>query len=116
MAPMSEIYGRLMPYHLSNVLFTVFTIGCAASPNLAALVILRLLAGSTASAVMTIGGATVADLFVPEERGWAMAVYTFGQLLGPAVGPVMGGYVTEAIGWRWVFWVVAIAVCSQFSS
>lgn len=39
-----------------------------------------------------------------------MAVWTFGPLLGPAIGPVLGGYVTETLGWRWVFWIVAILV------
>ncbi|KXX72914.1 Fluconazole resistance protein 1 [Madurella mycetomatis] len=108
-APMSEMYGRLVPYHVTNALFTLFTAGCALSPNLPALIVLRILAGMEASAVLTIGGATVADLFVQEERGLAMAIWTFGPLMGPAVGPVAGGYLTQAKGWRWVFWVVAIA-------
>ncbi|KFH48645.1 putative transporter -like protein [Hapsidospora chrysogenum ATCC 11550] len=107
-APLSEMYGRLIPYHVTNVLFVLFTIGCALSPNLPALVIFRMLAGMEASAVMTIGGATVADLFIQEERGRAMAIWTFGPLMGPAVGPAVGGYLAEAKGWRWVFWVVAI--------
>lgn len=111
-APLSEMYGRLIPYHVTNVLFVLFTIGCALSPNLPALVIFRMLAGMEASAVMTIGGATVADLFIQEERGRAMAIWTFGPLMGPAVGPAVGGYLAEAKGWRWVFWVVAIGVRS----
>ncbi|KAK2595224.1 hypothetical protein QQS21_007077 [Conoideocrella luteorostrata] len=108
LAPMSEMYGRLIPYHVTNVLFTLFTLGCALSPNLPALIIFRMLAGMEASAVLNIGGATVADMFIQEERGFAMAVWTFGPLLGPAVGPVAGGYLTGAKGWRWVFWVVTI--------
>lgn len=109
-APMSEMYGRLLPYHVTNVLFTIFTACCALSPNLPALIIFRMLAGMEASAVLTVGGATVADLFVQEERGQAMAIWTFGPLMGPAVGPAVGGYLTEAMGWRWVFWLVTIAV------
>ncbi|ROT35255.1 CefM protein [Sodiomyces alkalinus F11] len=108
-APMSEMYGRLLPYHVTNVLFTLFTAGCALSPNLPALIVFRMLAGMEASAVLTVGGATVADLFVQEERGRAMAIWTFGPLMGPAVGPAVGGYLTEAMGWRWVFWLVTIA-------
>lgn len=109
-APMSEMYGRLLPYHITNVLLTIFTVASALSPNIPTLIVFRLLCGMEASAVMNLGGATVADLFVMEERGQAMAVWTFGPLLGPAIGPVMGGYITEALGWRWVFWVVAILV------
>lgn len=116
LAPLSEMYGRLLPYHVTNVLFTIFTIGCALSPNLPTLIVFRMLAGMEASAVMNIGGATVADLFLQEERGRAMAVWTFGPLLGPAIGPVAGGYLTQALGWRWVFWVVAIGVSLPFCS
>ncbi|KAG6002229.1 hypothetical protein E4U21_003320 [Claviceps maximensis] len=108
LAPLSEIYGRLIPYHVTNVLFTLFTLGCALSPNLPALIVFRMLAGMESSAVLNIGGATVADMFAQEERGFAMAVWTFGPLLGPAVGPVVGGYLTQNKGWRWVFWVVAV--------
>lgn len=110
MAPLSELYGRLMPYHITNVLFTIFTVGSALSPSIPALIVFRLLCGMEASAVLNLGGATVADLFIQEERGLAMAVWTFGPLLGPAIGPVLGGYVTETLGWRWVFWIVAILV------
>lgn len=114
LAPMSEMYGRLVPYHVTNVLFTLFTLGCALSPNLPALIIFRMLAGMEASAVLNIGGATVADMFVQEERGFAMAVWTFGPLLGPAVGPVAGGYLTQSQGWRWGFWVVTMGVRAPF--
>ncbi|KAG9249800.1 CefM protein [Emericellopsis atlantica] len=107
-APMSELHGRLIPYHVTNVLFTLFTVGCAASPTLGTLILFRLLAGMEASAVLTVGGATVGDLFIQEERGRAMAAWTFGPLMGPAIGPVLGGTVTELKGWRWVFWIVAI--------
>ena len=110
LGPMSEVYGRLLPYNVTNVLFTLFTVGCGLSPNLPLLIVFRMLAGMSASGLMNLGGATVADLFVQEERGRAMAVWIFGPLLGPALGPVVGGYLTEAKGWRWVFWVVAIAV------
>jgi multidrug resistance protein len=115
-APISEMYGRLLPYNVTNVLFTLFTVGCALSPNLPALIVFRTLAGMEASAVLTIGGATVADVFVQSERGFAMAVWTFGPLMGPAIGPIVGGYVTQALGWRWVFWIVTIAVSRFISS
>ncbi|WEW54856.1 hypothetical protein PRK78_000282 [Emydomyces testavorans] len=108
-APLSEIYGRLIPYHVSNILFIIFSVGCAVSPNLASLVVFRMLAGMMAASVLNIGGATVADLFVPEERGNAMAAWTYGPLLGPAIGPVAGGFLSQAKGWRWVFWVITLA-------
>lgn len=110
-APLSEIYGRLIPYHVSNVLFILFTVACALSPNLEALTVFRWLAGMAAAAVMNIGGATIGDLFAKEERGRAMAIWIFGPLLGPTIGPVAGGFLSEARGWRFVFWVNALGVC-----
>jgi multidrug resistance protein len=108
-SPMSELYGRLWPYHVSNVLFIIFTVACALSSNLGMLIAFRFLAGSVGSAVLNIGGGTVADLFVREERGKAMTLWTVGALLGPIAGPVAGGFLAEAWGWRSTFWVISIA-------
>lgn len=72
------------------------------------LIAFRFLAGC--SAPYTIGGGVIADLFVQEDRGAAMALYSIGPLIGPIIGPVAGGYISQAEGWRWVFWVIAIAV------
>lgn len=114
LAPVSEMHGRMVTYHFTNILLTIFTAACALSPNLSCLIVFRMLAGMQASTVITLGGATVSDLFAQEERGRAMALWTFGPLLGPAIGPVIGGYLTQLQGWRWVFWVVAIGVSALF--
>ena len=55
-------------------------------------------------------GGTIADLIVQERRGGAMAIWAMGPLVGPVVGPVCGGFLSQAEGWRWVFWLLAIAV------
>ena len=111
-SPMSELYGRLWVYHVTNVLFIIFTVACAVSSSIGMLIAFRFLAGAVGSAVLNIGGGTVADLFVQEERGKAMTVWTVGALLGPIAGPVAGGFLAEAYGWRWTFWVISIAVIS----
>ena len=77
-SPLSELHGRLWIYHASNSLFVVFTIGCALSNSLNMLLAFRFLAGATGSAVLSIGGGTVADLFVQDEHGTAMTVWTMG--------------------------------------
>ena len=71
---------------------------------------LRLLEGAAGSAAITMGGGTIADLFVQQQRGTAMAIWSMGPLLGPVVGPVAGGFLSQAKGWRWVLWVVTIGV------
>lgn len=125
-APMSETFGRTPVYHVTNLLFVVFTIACAVAGSFGQLIGFRFLAGIMGSTVITIGGGTVADMFrgthntqttsfhisltslLEEERGAAMAVWSIGPLLGPVVGPIIGAYLTEAKGWRWDFYLIAI--------
>ncbi|KAM5350585.1 hypothetical protein ACJ41O_007090 [Fusarium nematophilum] len=107
-APLSELYGRLMIYHFCNAGFIVFVIACAKAPSLSSLIAFRFLSGVFGSCPITNGGGTIADMIVQEKRGAAMASFSIGPLLGPIVGPVVGGVVTDALGWRWVFWIIAI--------
>ncbi|KAE8452659.1 hypothetical protein EG329_013918 [Mollisiaceae sp. DMI_Dod_QoI] len=110
LAPLSEIYGRLPIYHTMNVLFIVFTIACAESKNFSMLITFRFFAGATGSAPLANGGGTISDLVAQEKRGVAMSLFGIGPLLGPVIGPVAGGYLAQAAGWRWVFWVITIAM------
>ncbi|KAH8819879.1 MFS transporter [Xylogone sp. PMI_703] len=109
LAPLSEMYGRLYIYHGSNFLFVIFTIACAVSDNLSMLIVFRFLSGAVGSAPLTIGGGTFGDLFSVTERGAAMSIWALGPLLGPVIGGAAGGFLAHAEGWRWVFWVIAIA-------
>lgn len=108
-APLSELYGRLVVYHCCNVLFIIFTIACAVAPNMGSLVFFRLVEGCAGSAPLTIGGGSIADMIGQEKRGGAMAIFALGPLLGPVMGPVAGGYLSQAKGWRWTFWVITMA-------
>ena len=109
-APMSEVYGRWIVYATCNVLYVVFTIACAVSTNMSMLIVFRFFAGCLGSAPVTIGGGTIADLFPPHQRGVALSIYTLGPVAGPAIGPIAGGFLSENEGWKWIFWVLAIAV------
>lgn len=110
-APMSEIYGRALLYNIGNFLFTIFTVGAALSNSMGMLLAFRLLMGLAGAVPITIGSGTIADTMPVEKRGRAMSAWALGPLLGPCVGPVAGGYLIEAAGWRWVFWLIAIMVC-----
>ncbi|OTB02963.1 hypothetical protein M426DRAFT_322197 [Hypoxylon sp. CI-4A] len=107
-APLSEIYGRVMLYHIANVGFVAFSVGCALAPSLNALIVFRFFGGVFGSAAITNGGGTIADMIVQERRGGAMAVFSVGPLLGPIVGPIAGGFLSDAKGWRWSFWLLSI--------
>jgi multidrug resistance protein len=110
MAPLSELYGRLIVYHLSIATFIAFVLGCGWSQDIVSFLILRFIAGCAASSPSTIGGGTVADLIPVEKRGAAMAVTALGPILAPVIGPVVGGFIAQRLGWRWTFWIVGIAV------
>lgn len=84
-----------------------FIVACAKAPSLGALIAFRFLSGVFGSCPVTNGGGSIADMFVQEKRGAAMASFAVGPLLGPIVGPAVGGVVSDALGWRWVFWVIA---------
>ncbi|KAK4898902.1 hypothetical protein LTR27_003633 [Elasticomyces elasticus] len=108
-APLSELYGRVIVYHVCNIGFILFTVACALATDMNMLIGFRFMAGAWGIAPITNGGGTIADLMPPEKRGSAMAIWAIGPLLGPVIGPVCGGFLAEAEGWRWIFWVIAIA-------
>lgn len=110
LAPLSELYGRLPVYHICNFLFVVFTIACALSSDLNMLIGFRFLEGLFGSCPLTIGAGTIADMIPQQKRGGVMAIWALGPLMGPVIGPVAGGYLSQAKDWRWVFWVIAMAV------
>ncbi|KLU88682.1 cycloheximide resistance protein [Magnaporthiopsis poae ATCC 64411] len=108
LAPLSEIYGRTILYHVCNVGFIVFVVACALAPSLEALIVFRFFSGIFGSCPVTNGGGTIADMVPQEKRATAMSFFTIGPLLGPIVGPVIGGFLAGAKGWRWSFWLLAI--------
>lgn len=109
-APLSEIYGRLWVYFISLLLFGIFVVACALAPSLSTLIAFRFLSGVFGACPLTNGAGTITDMIVQEKRGVAMAIFSIGPLLGPIIGPVAGGFLADAEGWRWIFWVLAIAI------
>ena len=81
--PLSEVFGRQPIYRISSILYLIFTAGCVRSRDVAAFIVCRVLTGVAASAYVSTGGGTIADLLPKEERGLAMAIYTSAPLLGP---------------------------------
>jgi multidrug resistance protein len=110
LAPLSEVYGRWICYAICNVLYTVFTVACAVSTNMPMLIVFRFLAGCMGSAPLAVGGGSIADMFPVSQRGKALSMYTLGPVSGAAIWPFAGGFLSEAKGWRWIFWVLAIVV------
>ncbi|KAG6000743.1 hypothetical protein E4U21_005042, partial [Claviceps maximensis] len=107
--PLSELYGRVVVLQSSNIIFLVFNLGCGFAQTKSQMVAFRFLAGIGGSAPLAVGGGVLSDLFTAEERGRAMAAYSLMPLLGPAIGPVAGGWIAETTTWRWVFYSTTAA-------
>ncbi|KAL4942932.1 hypothetical protein BDV06DRAFT_235104 [Aspergillus oleicola] len=107
-APLSELYGRAIVYHVSNVIFLGATIGSALSTNVGMFLAFRLLSGCAGVTPLALGGGSISDLLEPEQMGTAMAIWGLGSLIAPVFAPIAGGYLSEDVGWRWIFWVIVI--------
>ena len=114
--PLSEMYGRIPVLQLSNLFYFIFNLAGGFSKTAAQMLVFRFLAGFGGSAPLAVGGGLLGDCWRPEQRGRAISVYSLAPLLGPAVGPIAGGFITENTTWRWIFWSTCIAdVCIQIS-
>lgn len=109
LGPLSEIYGRVPVLQLANLFFLVFNTACGASKNKGEMIAFRFLSGLGGSAPLAIGGGVLSDCWRPEERGRAISLYSLAPLLGPAIGPIAGGFITENTTFRWAFYAISIA-------
>src|ERR1700679_481590 len=98
-------YGR-KPLFIGCILgFTFASMLCGAAQSLPQVVVFRLLQGMFSAALVPLSQATLLDIYPPERRGFAMAVWGMGVMIGPIMGPTLGGLLTEQYNWRWVFYI-----------
>lgn len=107
-APLSEVLGRRIIYATTLLVAVVFIIPCALAPNIQTLLVCRAIDGIAFSAPMTLVGGTLADMWRTEERGVPMAAFSAAPFIGPAIGPLVGGFLSDALGWRWLYWIQLI--------
>lgn len=105
-APLSEFYGRRWIFYISFTLYLVFNFLCAFANNFGALLVGRFLTGTMASAPLSNAPGVLADIWGPVERGNAMALFSMMTFIGPALGPVIGGFLELKEDWRWIFYVM----------
>ncbi|KAI8885115.1 MFS general substrate transporter [Backusella circina FSU 941] len=106
-APFSDIFGRRKIYLISFLINIVGSIGCALSVNVGMFIAFRAISAMGSSSVMSMGAGTLSDIYDAHERGRAMALYSLGPLVGPAISPIIGGYMSQGVGWRSIFYFVA---------
>ena len=102
---LSELIGRKHFYMLCVALFTASSFLCGFAPNLAMLVFFRVIQGLGGGGLQPSEQAILADTFPPKKRGMAFAVYGFAVVAAPAIGPTLGGYITDNMSWRWIFYI-----------
>ncbi|KAG8933240.1 hypothetical protein FRC01_010229 [Tulasnella sp. 417] len=107
--PLSEQYGR-RPVLLAGFFgYTAFQVGCAVAETKEQVLVFRLMGGTFAASPMTVAGALLADIWDADTRGKAMAFFTLAPFAGPALGPIVSGYIdVGGASWRWLFGVLAI--------
>ncbi|KAF1344878.1 major facilitator superfamily domain-containing protein [Delphinella strobiligena] len=109
LGPLSELYGRVRVLQCANAFYFIWNLACGFAQNKGEMMAFRFLAGLGGSAPLAIGGGLLSDCWKAEERGKAISIYSLAPLLGPAVGPIAGGFITENTTWRWTFWATCIA-------
>lgn len=107
-APLSEVIGRRWVYAGTLLVAVIFEIPCAVAPNIGTLIVCRAIDGIAFSAPMTLVGGTLADMWKNEERGVPMAAFSAAPFVGPAIGPLAGGFLFDSAGWRWLYWLQMI--------
>jgi DHA2 family multidrug resistance protein len=102
---LGEFFGRKRYFVGSIIIFTVASFLCGASHSLAALVFWRIIQGLGGGALMTVSQAVLFESFPRKEAGTAMALFGLGVMVGPTIGPTLGGWLTDNYGWPWIFYV-----------
>src|SRR5947209_10737925 len=102
---LSSIVGRKNFYMGCVALFTISSFLCGLAPNLAVLIICRVLQGIGGGGLQPSEQAILADTFPPAKRGMAFAVYGIAVVTAPAIGPTLGGWITDNFTWRWIFFI-----------
>ena len=98
-------FGRKLLYVTCIVGFTIASMLCGAAQSLEQMVLFRLLQGMFSAALVPLSQSTLLDIYPHEQRGFAMAIWGVGVMIGPIMGPTLGGYLTEMYNWRWVFYI-----------
>lgn len=101
----SDRLGQRRYLMISIIGFTVASLLCGIAASLDQIILFRLLQGIFGAALVPLAQSIMVQTFPPEDRGRAMAIWGVGVMVGPILGPTLGGWLTEAISWRWTFFI-----------
>ncbi|KAK6502816.1 hypothetical protein TWF481_007861 [Arthrobotrys musiformis] len=125
LAPLSEMYGRRKLYAICMAVFIVLSIPLCLAKNMPTIIAVRFLAACAGAVTLANGPGTLADIFKPEDRSTAFAVFAIAPMNGPSFGPLFGGILYQYLGWRslnytvlifaGVMWIVAFIVPETYA-
>jgi MFS transporter, DHA2 family, multidrug resistance protein len=111
----SFLMGRKNFYMACVVVFTVSSFACGIAPSLGLLVLFRVIQGIGGGGLQPSEQAILADTFSPRQRGMAFAIYGIAVVTAPAIGPTLGGWITDNFDWRWIFFInIPVGLLSLF--
>jgi DHA2 family multidrug resistance protein len=111
----SSLIGRKHFYMSCVAIFTVSSLMCGLSTSLPMLIFFRVMQGAGGGGLQPSEQAILADTFPPRQRGMAFAVYGMAVVLAPAIGPTLGGWITDNFQWRWIFFInIPVGMLSLF--
>jgi len=102
---LARLIGRKNYQIASIALFTISSFMCGSAWSLNSLVFFRVLQGIGGGGLVPISQSILLESFPREKHGQAMAIFGFGAMLGPIVGPLLGGWITDTMSWRWIFYI-----------
>jgi len=102
---LAGLFGRKRFFVSCIVLFTVSSVLCGTAPTLPLLILFRVMQGAGGGGLQPMAQAILADVFPPEKRGLAFALYGITAIMAPTIGPTLGGWITDNYSWRWIFFI-----------
>src|SRR5580658_5456370 len=108
-------FGRKRFLVTCVIIFTIASFACGAAPTLGFILFARVIQGAGGGALQPLSQAILLESFPPRKRGAAMAVFAFGVVVAPVLGPTLGGYLTDQYSWRWAFYInIPIGILAIF--
>src|SRR5579884_1404444 len=117
---LDETFGGKRIYMITLGLFTIASALCGLSWSLTVLIVFRIIQGLGGGLIQPLGMSLLLREFRPEERGTALGFFGIPLMLGPAVGPILGGFLVQYVDWRFIFYInlpvgiLAVIACSRF--
>jgi len=102
---LGDRFGKKRYFVFSLAGFTLASMACGVAPNLGLLITARIIQGLLGGGLLAKGQSILFETFPPAEQGLAQALFGVSMISGPAIGPTLGGYLTDTLGWRWIFFI-----------